>query len=289
MKFKNILVLYKKSAYQIYFLDHRRPILRDKRAVYRKELERFRETHEEHYKSLKIIEQVLRAKGVKYRKHARGSKFSYARYDLVIAVGGDGTFLEAARNIKGQAILGVNSDPSWSVGRFCISTIINFSKTMECLLKNKFTLKPIERLKVQLDNQKIYVNAVNDVLICHYNPASMSRYLLTIGGRTEEQKSSGIWVATAVGSSGAMYSAGGKLLSVESKQFQYKPRELYLGQIERVKLRGGILNPHQSIKGTSLMRNGVIFVDGAHVRIPFSFGQSVTISPSADKLNMIHV
>ena len=42
----------------------------------------------------------------------RGELTSVADYNLVLSVGGDGTFLEVARYIGDLPILGVNSDPN---------------------------------------------------------------------------------------------------------------------------------------------------------------------------------
>ena len=74
------------------------------------------------------------------------------------------------------------------------------------------------------------MNVLNDILVCHHNPGAMSRYFLTVEGTREEQRSSGVWIATAAGSSGGLHSAGGKVLTQKSKEFQYRPRELYRGK-----------------------------------------------------------
>jgi len=68
----------------------------------------------------------------------------------------------------------------------------------------------------------------------------MSRYYLQVGKLLEEQRSSGVWIATAAGSTGGLRSAGGKVLPKEDKKFQYKPRELYYGKKTCYHLKGGI-------------------------------------------------
>jgi NAD kinase len=132
------------------------------------------------------------------------------------------------------------------------------------------------------------MNVLNDILICHHNPGAMSRYFLTIGKVKEEQRSSGIWIATAAGSSGGIYSAGGRILPPESKEYQYKPRELYRGKGVYYKLKGDLLNPDQTITMISLMREGVIFVDGSHVCLPFSFGAKIYVQRSSNPLKIIY-
>jgi NAD+ kinase len=128
---------------------------------------------------------------------------------------------------------------------------------------------------------------LNDILACHENPAAMSRYFLTVGRVKEEQRSSGIWISTAAGSSGGIHSAGGKILPQEAQTFQYQPRELYKGRHLRYTLKGALLKPAQKITLTSLMREGVVFVDGSHVCLPFSFAAEIQVTLSANPLNII--
>jgi NAD+ kinase len=101
----------------------------------------------------------------------------------------------------------------------------------------------------------------------------------------EKQRSSGVWISTTAGSSGAIYSAGGKIMGPSNKGFQYLVRELYVKKGEKYKLKTGILKKNEKIVFKSLMRNGRIYIDGSHSSIPFPFGAkaTVTISPSPVK------
>jgi hypothetical protein len=108
-----------------------------------------------------------------------------------------------------------------------------------------------------------------------------------VGRTREEQRSSGVWIATAAGSSGGLHSAGGLVLPQESVEFQYKPRELYRGKNIRYHLKGGVLGPTKKITLTSLMREGVVFVDGSHVCLPFSFGARAFVNRSSNPLKII--
>jgi NAD+ kinase len=277
-KFRNILLLHKKTAYSIYFLNPRSSFLKNKKEILAHELNRFESAHREHHEALKIIRKVLREKKLNFKDSCRGRKLNYKKFDLIITVGGDGTFLEAGRNSTHQMIIGVNSSPRFSVGRFCVADAENFESIFDKVLGAKFEMCELQRLSLRLEGcaQKIY--ALNDILICHSNPAVLCRYNLQIGGRKEEQRSSGIWISTPAGSSGASYSAGGKLLTTSERKFQYIPRELYRGKLAQYQLKGAVLPAYQKIKITSLMRRGMIFVDGAHWSFPFEYGQSAEIS-----------
>ncbi len=283
----NILLLYKNSTYAGYFLSDRKRLAQLEGLLNYEEIKRFRRTHSNHFWSLSYVEAVLKSRKLKFIKACRGSSLDYSRYDFIITVGGDGTFLEAARQVTDQIVWGVNSDPSWSVGRFCSGNPKNFEAMLDQILAGKMSIKKFNRLELSFSDGTQSMNALNDILICHQNPGAMSRYYLTVSKMKEEQRSSGIWIATAAGSSGGLYSAGGKLLPQEAKEFQYKPRELYRGKNMGYRLKGGILKPSQKIMVTSLMREGVVFVDGSHVCLPFSFGAKIFVKRSSNPLKII--
>jgi len=283
----NILLLYKNSTYAGYFLSDRKRLAQLEGMLNSEEIKRFRRTHSNHFWSLSYVEAVLKNRKVKFTKACRGSSLDYGRYDLIITVGGDGTFLEAARQVTDQIVWGVNSDPSWSVGRFCSGNPKNFEVLLDKILAGKARVRKFNRLSLSFSDDTPSMNVLNDILICHHNPGAMSRYFLKVGRVREEQRSSGVWIATAAGSSGGIHSAGGKVLPQEDRDFQYKPRELYRGKHIRYHLKGSVLKPTQKIVLTSLMREGVVFVDGSHVCLPFSFGSKIFVSGSSNPLRII--
>lgn len=283
----NILLLYKNSTYAGYFLSDRKRLAQLEGMLNSDEIKRFLRTHSNHFWSLSYTEAILKNRKLKYTKACRGTSLDYRRYDLIITVGGDGTFLEAARQAKEEIIWGINSDPHWSVGRFCSGNPKNFETLLDKILAGKARIKKFNRLSLSFSDSTQTVNVLNDILICHHNPGAMSRYYLTVGRTREEQRSSGVWIATAAGSSGGIYSAGGKVLPQEKKDFQYKPRELYRRKNINYHLKGGILKSTQKITMTSLMREGVVFVDGSHVCLPFSFGTKIVVKCSPDPLRII--
>ncbi len=207
MNIKRIIILYKRSAYAIYF-QHPGSSFRRKGNIGAAEIKRFRKMHEIHYASLNAVEEAIKEKGISCKRVCRGRRFDIGPHDFMVTVGGDGTFLEAARSIKNQIILGVNSDPSWSVGRFCFANAQTFPSILEALLKGRQNVRQFPRLDLRVAGKRF--NVLNDVLFSHRNPPAMSRYSLTVDDIQEEQKSSGDWISTAAGSSGAIKSAGGK-------------------------------------------------------------------------------
>jgi len=286
IRLKKILIFYKTSVY--------RHCLSKKKSVKSistdsEHLMRLKETHNNHYESLQVVETALKKKGVHYKKAKRGQYIDFANYNFIISIGGDGTLLEAARHMKNQLLLGVNSDPKWSIGRLCSTSSKDFSKDLDSILRGQFRIQILNRLQLKIKGCPDSINILNDILICHKNPAAMSRYRITCKGKSEEQKSSGVWISTAAGSTGAIHSADAKSLPLGSKKYAYKARELYTNKKTKYRFRGGALTPPETIKFTSLMKDGIIYADGCHKKIPFPIGKKATLSLSHEPLRVIKI
>lgn len=285
MTIHRALILYKKSAYSIYF-QHAKSSFHQRGRVNAAELKRFRNMHKTHLQCVDLVEKVIKSLGIKVSKISRGKSFCMDDFDLVVTVGGDGTFLEAAQKVSTQLILGVNSDPSWSVGRFCTATSQNFLNILERLMDQKAEILSYPRLSLNLSG--IQVDFLNEVLVCHRNPAAMSRYALQVGKIIEEQKSSGVWISTAAGSTGAIRSAGGRRFPPTKNIIQYRPRELYAKKDHPYLLKGGvIINGEKVLKVISMMREGRAFVDGSHLSFPLDFGNVASIKNSSFPLKVV--
>jgi NAD+ kinase len=285
LKPKSVLLVFKKSLYQIYVLEGRAAT--PDHAFAKADLARYHEAHTRHLASLAMVEEVLKDLQIRYRKVYRARRVDYSPHDMVIAVGGDGTVLEAARTLKHQPILGVNSDPERSYGHFTCATGKTFRTVMTNLLVGRQPTKILNRMELLLDGRLLPVTVLNDLLIAHQCPCAMSRYTLGINEIEEEQRGSGLWISTAGGSSGAIHSAGGKLMRLGSKRLQYRPRELFTIAGMSYQLTGGIMDRDPEIRVTSRMREGVIFLDGSHYRVSFGLGQQLTVHRARNPLRLV--
>lgn len=192
--------------------------------------------------------------------------------DFVISVGGDGTLLSASHYVRAGMMLGVNSAPGDSVGHFCSVNRANFAARLEAILSLKWRATELARLQVTLDGKPLGELALNDVLIAHYCPAATTRYLLRVGALEEEQRSSGIWIATAAGSTAGIGSAGGRHMPLRSRHLQYLVRELYREPGRDYALTRGLIAPDSGLTLASKMPDGRLYVDGARTTYLFPFG-----------------
>lgn len=286
MRFKNILLVYKLSSLQ--YLK--------KKGDFTKQLKkhphfdkRFKRTHIRHYETLQKIEQYLKKKNIPFKKLWRGKTFDFKPFDMIITVGGDGTFLDAARQVEQQTMAGINSDPIWSVGRLCIANSHNYIRILDRIFSGHYKIIRLHRLKLKFAASKYDHLFLNDILITNKNPAAMSRYLIGYKKKREEHRSSGLWVSTAVGSTSAVHSAGGKILPFKSQNWQYRPREMYGQWHKKYSLTGSIIRPPERILVQSLMKDGFIYIDGSHRKIPFPFGEKVFITNSNHPIKFLTI
>ena len=213
---KRVLVVYKKDAYQQYLQEQQDPhLLRLLRRRHPDMLEMQR-AHHVHEESLEAVVHTLRRSGTAFDLAFRSDVRMTRPYHLIVSVGGDGTFLQAARSAGRTPVLGVNSDPDRSEAVFCAARRRTFEPLCQAALAGRLPALRLYRLTLSLNGRRLAVRALNDVLVVHEDPATMSRYRLHIGRREELQKSSGLWVATAAGSSSAVLAAGGVRLPTRS-------------------------------------------------------------------------
>lgn len=252
-----------------------------------RDLRRFRQASWAHEQALQRVLAVLRKKTVPFSVVRRVRRRPLSGYDLVISVGGDGTFLEAARGVRRQRILGINSDPARSAGSFCAATAATFGQILDRVLRNRARTVFLNRIRMVRNRRPVDLHVLNDLLVTHCRPAAMSRYRLQIGRRREEQRSSGLWIATAGGSTGAIRSAGGRVLPRGSREIQYRPRELYAAGRKKFRLTGGVIRAGVPVRVDSLMRQGMVCVDGEHITLPFGYGDRLEIRASAYPLCVV--
>lgn len=204
--------------------------------------------------------------------------------DLVVSVGGDGTFLTAARAVRGEPTLGLNSSPSTSVGHYCGATLATVRASVEAILAGTSEPRRLTRIETRIDGAPLPWLALNDALFANTSPALSTRYALELDGEVELQLSSGIWIATASGSTAAIRSAGGEVMSPDDRRLQYLVREP-CSDAER--------GPHrQRGFGSAIAilsrndRNG-IFLDGHPEAYPVPNGSTALIAVSDQPL-LVH-
>lgn len=287
MKLKKVLVVYKRSTYDLYHneeFDASVKQLIDEGHVSVKTL---KDSHNTHQLTVDTIIEKLSNKGILLDVIFRGDLKPIEDYDLVITTGGDGTILETSKYIKDIPILGVNSDPIGSVGFFTGATKDDFDEKIQLVINDQINKVLINRIEILLNEEPIKDLVLNDVLITHSIPAATSRYVLRVNDLEENHRSSGIWISTAGGSTAAIRSAGGTPLDITSDKIQYIVREFYDRGSNKFKLLGGIHSFSDNIEIISQMRLGRIYIDGPFFDYPFTVGDKINFRKSIYPLQLL--
>ncbi len=262
---RRVLVIHKDSTYQTEALEKKDPRFLKLIAEGSEVVRTVPISHEQHLQSLAQVEQALTERGIAYDVINRQNGYAVGKdVDLIVTVGGDGTFLHSARECSNIPILGVNSAKPSSLGHFCLADGDTFGEVLDGIISGKRRWYRLARLQLVLNGEVLPVPVLNEVLVHDLSPAGTCRYILSVDDCTEVQSSSGIYVSTASGSTAVNRSAGGRILPITQRQFQYLVREPGMRPGQDWQLRCGALSPHAELKVVSQMSEGRIYVDGKY-------------------------
>ncbi len=276
-----VLIVFKKSTFQIQAVEHKEPRFLKLLEEGHANVSKVKTAHDEHYETLELLQSELKRREIKFDSVARADLGESAdTYDLVISVGGDGTFLDASHAIKTAPLLGINSALSSSFGHFCLANRLNIPQVLDDIVNDVIKPWPLLRLELVLNGTTLSEPVLNEVLVCHSAPAGTSRYFIEIDGVREEHRSSGLWVGTPSGSTGSLKSAGGAIMPITAQQYQYIVREAWTRPGQVYQLTSGILDRAQKMFLSSNMRTGALYIDGQHIDYSFSLGDDLIIGVS---------
>lgn len=287
LQIARVLVVYKKSYYELYKYDYRERHLSRLQQHHPAIVHTMRLSHEENQRTLTAVQQALETLSLQYDCVYRGDLAQTTGYDLLLSVGGDGTFLEVAHFTSATPVLGVNSDPQRSTAFFCAADRRSIQPRLAALLDGRLPEVRLSRMQAHINDTPLPYYALNDLLVTHVNPAAMTSYTLHLGEVSEAQKSSGVWIATAAGSTAAIRAAGGRVMPLRSRKLQYLIREPYFGDGQRFRFLKDFVSPHMPLRLTSKMRRARVFLDGPHLRFSLGLGDVLTVTPAPIPLRVI--
>ena len=251
---------------------------------------RMRPSHGEHLETVDEVRRAFAELGGTPSWHDHASSFLAEGRELVVTVGGDGTLLAASHGTgPGVPLLGVNSAPSHSVGFFCAARKGRVKAALAAALSGKLRRAELTRMRVERNGERLHDRVLNEALFCHQSPAATSRYILRLARgassvKHEEQKSSGLWVGPAAGSTAAQRSAGGNVLPLTSHKLQFVVREPYRADGHALRVRLGLVGEDQMLEIKSKMRHARLFLDGDHIVHDVTIGDVVTMRRSDEPL-----
>lgn len=244
--------------------------------------------HEQHVRTLDEVYESLEKLGVEtLLLHGAQAEFDPVGASLIVTVGGDGTLLAASHNVSAVPLLGVNSAPRYSVGFFCAVSGRGTSLLLRKALEGKASTVDLARMRVSVNGQVRSERVLNEALYCHAEPAATSNYIVQAGRRKEEQRSSGLWVGTAAGSTAAIRSAGGRILPLTSRRLQLVVREPYTGRGREPVLIRQVVPENGRVSVISKMELAGVFLDGPYRRLTVRLGDEVSFETSEQPLTVV--
>lgn len=185
------------------------------------------ESLDAHYSSLRTAEYLLESHGTEYDLMLADdvTPSDIEQYDLVAAVGGDGTVLDTAKNIRDNTpLLTIRSDPS-SGGGLCVYAEDEIEQAFENVLDSEFKLE--EWTRAELSYGDITDLALNEIFVGHEHGGGPARYRIRHSDEEDKQMSSGLVVSTGPGSTGWYQNIPGSDGSFdrELEQLKYIARE----------------------------------------------------------------
>jgi NAD+ kinase len=290
-----VLVVVKITSYQTFVTDGRDPRTTELLARKDPAVGRLVGSHGAHASTVREVTEALDRLGARVRSVTTSTLHETCAddFDLIVSVGGDGTLLSTSHIVGPETpILGVNSAPEHSVGFFCGAEKGNVLHALTAALDGDMRRTVVSRMRVDLNGVCLSQRVLNDVLFCHEIPAATSRYILAVdagGGRVreEEQKSSGLWIGPAAGSTSAQRSAGGHVLPLTSRRLQYVVREPYTPLGGKLSLARGTVRDTGSIVVRSKMHHAKLFIDGPHVVHEAGLGDVIALRRSAETVSIL--
>ena len=282
MKGPRILVVHRRSAYTDIVSDNRHPEIKQLIQAGNPLVQGLTAAHESHTESMRLVKKALKDRKIAYEWRHHIDDIDADDFDLVVTVGGDGTVLHASHTIADTPVLAVNSAPGTSVGFFTCTNATAFGAILDRAISGEIKPVRLTRMEVRVNGEPVTDRALNDVLFCHDCPASTTRYEIAHDGIVENQMSSGVWIATAAGSTAAIKAAGGKAMSPRSRRLQFLVREPCptggaAGQSLPRAVKG-FIQDRQTLDIASKTEVARLYVDGPHVVFEVKFGDMLSFT-----------
>ncbi len=240
------------------------------------------------------VARFLRKQDISYRMMHRDQlgRKKITDTDLVIVLGGDGTFLRTSHHVVDDTpMLGINTRPKKKEGFYMQDLSKTFEKRLYSFLCcGVGKLWKLNRLEAWINKRKLPVRALNEFYIGTEAAYHLARYYLCIDKKQEFQRSSGVLVSTATGSHAWVKSAGGKVLPPCSTKFQVLVREPYSYRlVKNTFMRSIVLNASSTVQIKPSRQPLIIIADSRPQAYKISTSDVVSVKTSDKQLHRLMI
>ncbi|MBI3623080.1 NAD(+)/NADH kinase [Candidatus Pacearchaeota archaeon] len=212
----------------------------------------------------KVVENSIKSAKIEIAWKNKLSKSQFQEKDLIITIGGDGTFLSASHYVSSQLIMGVNSNPKRSAGFLTSINLTNLAGKLKQIHGKNYKISNYKRISARIfqkDKCILAENALNEIYIGNSKPQHVSIYDLKIKSGNELQKSSGILITTGTGSTAWYRSMGGKPFSKLSNKLKFIVREPLNLKIHKPRIKKGQIRSDEKIEVENKINHMILSID----------------------------
>lgn len=219
--------------------------------------------------------------------------FLFEPDDIVVAIGQDGLVPNLAKYLDGQAVIGINPDPTRHEGSLVRFPLAAAGDVIAAVHSGRAIVEERTMVRADLDDGR-HLLALNEVFVGHRSHQS-ARYMLSVPGGSERQSSSGIIVSSGTGAGGWARSISHDrshpvgLPQPTDRSLAWFVREAWPSVATGAELTAGLLDGGQRLGVVSEMEHGgVAFGDGVEEDwIPLGFGQSLEVGVADQVLRLV--
>ena len=197
--------------------------------------------------------------------------------DVLVVLGGDGTFLRAARAVAAVdvPILGINSG---KVGFLSKAEAVQLEAVLGLLVEGAYEMEDRMLLEATVrpadgSGPSAPIVALNEAAIVRGSQARVVRLEVAVDdSHLATYIADGLLVVTPTGSTGYSFSAGGPILDPTSRNIVLTPVAAYLAGIRSV-----VVSPRHTITVRIEAAHDVLISVDGHIDAPLAVGDSIEI------------
>jgi NAD+ kinase len=177
----------------------------------KKKFDNIHDDHQRHYSAHDSLVKNLEENSLQFVciKDKQILETDFNDFEIVITLGGDGTFINSAAKVSSQKIIGINSEPSKSIGGLAKFTPSDIASICINICTDQLEVDNWDRLSAKVNGKELPYWAINEILISKPNIYQTSKLHIKVGNTNGFCYGNGIIVATQRGSTAFYQSAKG--------------------------------------------------------------------------------
>ncbi len=178
----------------------------------KKKFDNIHDDHQRHCAVYDLLIQNLQKNLLTYDsiKDKNINDTNFELYQLIITLGGDGTFINSSAKIRNQKIIGINSEPRKSIGELARFVPTDIPNLISKIAINSLTVNNWDRLSAKVNGKELPFWAINEILISKPNIYQTSKLHIKVGEDSGFCYGNGIIISTQRGSTAFYQSAAGQ-------------------------------------------------------------------------------